>query len=128
MRILVVSDSDARQQALVEHLHELGYPKVDAVESVDGARVTHQQENPAIVIIDFMMPGTSATELLRTLGHPPERTIIISHTKIDSFSKKLSKLKLPKSGHDVRTPVYTSHPITFTKLKRAMKDVTASAR
>lgn len=125
MRILAVSDSRSRQGSLVDHLHELGYPKVFAVSSAEEAKKAYKLERPAVVIIDIFLPGTSATDLLRNLGHPPDKTIIISHTDVNDFSQKLAGMGLPKATDKVKTPVYTSHPITSKKLKQAMDEVQA---
>jgi DNA-binding response OmpR family regulator len=63
-RILVVDDEPIVREVVVSYLEREGYQTLEAADG-DAARALIEQEPPALVILDVMLPGTDGFELCR---------------------------------------------------------------
>jgi two-component system, OmpR family, phosphate regulon response regulator PhoB len=70
-RILIVEDAEALTLLLRYNLEAAGY-KVDTVARGDDAEVRLRESNPDLIILDWMLPGTSGIELCRQLRARPQ--------------------------------------------------------
>lgn len=78
-RIVLIEDDREIQSTLKTVLSEVGYRISTATNGVDGQKLI-QEETPALVITDMMMPrmgGFPVMEYLKTLDNPP-RVIMIT--------------------------------------------------
>ena len=78
-RIVLIEDDREIQSTLKTVLSEVGYRVSTATNGVDGQKLI-QEETPALVITDMMMPrmgGFPVMEYLKTLDNPP-RVIMIT--------------------------------------------------
>lgn len=78
-RIVLIEDDREIQSTLKTVLSEMGYRVSTATNGVDGQKLI-QDETPALVITDMMMPrmgGFPVLEYLKTLDNPP-RVIMIT--------------------------------------------------
>ncbi len=66
MKILVVEDEEAIREMLVMVLEQAGYQVID-VESAESALQAVADEMPDLILLDWMLPGISGTELARRL-------------------------------------------------------------
>lgn len=67
-RILVVEDDEAVRQMLAMALRRSGF-EVESVEDGDQARAVMRERLPDLVLLDWMLPGTSGIELARSFKH-----------------------------------------------------------
>ena len=65
-KILVVDDQALVRSAAMATLKKEGYKLVEAVNGLDGLKVT-EKEKPHLIIIDTVMPGMSGNEMFRGL-------------------------------------------------------------
>lgn len=80
-KILLIEDDREISSTLVTVLEGAGYRVWTASNGVDGQRMI-QQESPALIITDMMMPrmgGFPVLEYLRTLDNPPKVIMITAN-------------------------------------------------
>ncbi len=75
--VLVVDDELGMRETLVEILSQTGYCAHSAVDG-DDALAAIQQENYDVVVMDIRMPGRDGLSVLREVGNPPPRVIIMT--------------------------------------------------
>jgi len=66
LKILVVEDEASQRELLLYNLEKAGYRVVSAADGEEGLLVA-REECPAMIILDWMMPGLSGVELCREL-------------------------------------------------------------
>ncbi|MFH1753269.1 MAG: response regulator [Candidatus Omnitrophota bacterium] len=70
-KILVVDDESGILDMIKDWLGSKGYEVITALDGEDGLRMA-QKENPAIIILDIMMPGIDGFEVLNRLRSSPK--------------------------------------------------------
>ncbi|PLY17057.1 MAG: phosphate regulon transcriptional regulatory protein PhoB [Sedimenticola sp.] len=65
-KILVVEDEPAVREMICFVLKQTGYETLEA-EDAEGGRACLSQETPSLILMDWMLPGTSGVELTREL-------------------------------------------------------------
>ncbi len=75
--VLVVDDELGMRETLVEILSETGYCAHAAADG-DGALAAMREENYDVVVMDIRMPGRDGLSVLREVGNPPPRVIIMT--------------------------------------------------
>ncbi|MEM7049379.1 MAG: response regulator [Acidobacteriota bacterium] len=68
--ILVVEDSDTERQAIVKVLTDHGF-RATMARNGDEAMAQIQQERPALVLLDVVMPGPNGYQVCRKLKSDP---------------------------------------------------------
>lgn len=71
LKVLIVEDEAAQREMLLYNLEDAGYRTFTAVDGDEGLLVA-REENPHLIILDWMMPGLSGLELCRQLKRYPE--------------------------------------------------------
>ncbi len=66
LKILVVEDEAPQREMLIYNLNSAGYRALGARDGDEGLLIA-REENPALIILDWMMPGLSGIELCRQL-------------------------------------------------------------
>ena len=66
LKILVVEDEAPKREMLIYNLNSAGYRALGARDGDEGLLIA-REENPALIILDWMMPGLSGIELCRQL-------------------------------------------------------------
>jgi len=66
LKVLVVEDEAPQREMLIYNLNSAGYRALGACDGDEGLLVA-REENPALIILDWMMPGLSGIELCRQL-------------------------------------------------------------
>jgi two-component system sensor histidine kinase/response regulator len=77
--VLVVDDEEAIRDSCCQVLSKVGYECHTAIDGIEGLHLTHQLE-PAVVLLDLMMPGIDGLEVLDqvTATHPNLICIVIT--------------------------------------------------
>lgn len=78
--ILIIDDDSKLIELLTEYLQGYGY-SVKSLPSGDRALETLKSQNPAIVILDVMMPGKDGLEVLREIRHENSTPVIMLTAK-----------------------------------------------
>jgi DNA-binding response OmpR family regulator len=90
--VLVVDDEPIVRDVVVRYLEEEGYRTLQAADG-DTARELLEQENPSLVVLDLMLPGTDGLALCRWIrgrSHLP----VIMVTALGEESDRLTGLEL----------------------------------
>ena len=66
LKVLVVEDEAAQREILTYNLESAGYRALVASDGEEGLLLA-REENPALIILDWMMPGLSGIELCRQM-------------------------------------------------------------
>ena len=74
-RILIVDDSLTERQYLSEVLSECGYQCLLAINGEDGIAKA-RSEQPDLILMDVVMPGTNGFQATRTLARDPQTQAI----------------------------------------------------
>lgn len=80
--VLVIEDDDGIREAVGYHLEEGGYPVVLAADGNSGLEMA-EASRPDLILLDLMVPGTNAAELLRQLRRVAGDTPILIMTAHD---------------------------------------------
>ena len=70
-KILIVDDEDAIREMLGYTLMKEGYTCIEAGD-VDAAREHIKSEKPGLILLDWMLPGTSGIDYAERLGSVPK--------------------------------------------------------
>ena len=89
-RILVVEDNDDIRDLLVQVLEEEGYPVESAGNGREALEKLSQSTDPALVLLDLMMPSMNGWEFLDAKKNDPR----LSHHKIVTMSAVRASLSL----------------------------------
>lgn len=66
LKVLVVEDEAPQREMLIYNLNSAGYRALGASDGNEGLLIA-REESPAMIILDWMMPGLSGVELCRQL-------------------------------------------------------------
>ena len=71
LKVLIVEDEASQRELLTYNLGKAGYRTLTATNGEEGL-VVAREENPALIILDWMMPELSGIELCRQLKRDKE--------------------------------------------------------
>jgi signal transduction histidine kinase len=111
--VLVIEDDAAVRRFVVECLEALGYPVIEAADGRDGLKRL-RAERPALLIVDFVMPGMNGAEVAteaRMLA--PDLPIILAtgHADMEAVAKVIEPdhvLRKPFQIDDLARAVHTA--------------------
>ncbi|HEX2569574.1 MAG TPA: response regulator [Polyangia bacterium] len=92
-KVLVIDDDEVSRYLVRRLLAGTSYQVIEATSGADGVRVA-RLERPGVILLDFVMPGMSAFEVLDELkAHPGTRGIpVIIHTSKDLGEQERQRL------------------------------------
>jgi two-component system phosphate regulon response regulator PhoB len=100
LQILVVEDDPDVRECLREVLEDAGYVVTTAHDGDEALARLAQPPRPAVMLIDFVMPGMSGQELIRACGASPELAeipvVIISGQRFHELEVTAAHGFLPK--------------------------------
>lgn len=108
MKVLVVEDDAALREALVRGLTAEGFVVQTAADGVDGLFLA-QESDPALVVLDIMLPGLSGYEVCRRLRQSGSQVPILMLTAKDGEYDEADAL-------DLGADDYLSKPFSFVVL------------
>jgi two-component system copper resistance phosphate regulon response regulator CusR len=112
-RVLVVEDEPTTAESLVRGLSAEGYAARWAA-SGDDALASLRAQQPDVVILDWMLPGTSGVDVLRVLRAQGQRVPVLLLTARDAVSDRVTGLE---AGADD----YLTKPFAFAELLARVK-------
>lgn len=74
-KILVIEDDPGASELVVYALEQKGYEVITAEDGLTGNKKA-QDEHPALIILDVMLPGVDGYEVCRRLRARPETAIV----------------------------------------------------
>ena len=97
-QILIVEDEAAQQAVLAYNLNSAGYETVQAVDG-DKALQLIEEQLPDLILLDWMLPGTSGIEICRQLKVRKD-TQAIPIIMLSARSEELDKVRGLETGAD----------------------------
>lgn len=90
-KLLIIDDHPETRSIIGRVLEQQGYQVVAAVNGLEGLKLA-EQEKPALILLDFMMPVMDGLETCQRLRQRPEmaKVPIIMFTAVDDPQQKLS--------------------------------------
>jgi len=89
MKILIAEDSVHLRDILKTILNGAGYSDVIEAENGEEAIEKIKAENPDLVLLDIIMPGTDGIDVLREVGDQMKKVIVISSVKDENLMIKV---------------------------------------
>lgn len=113
--VLVVEDEPAQRDILVYNLESEGFRVIKAVDGSE-ALLLIEEENPDIILLDWMLPGTSGIEICRQIKMRPglRSTPVIM---ISARSEEMDKVRGLETGADD----YVTKPYSVIELLARVK-------
>lgn len=96
--VLVVEDEHAQREVLAYNLEAEGF-KVSKAENGEEALLLVDEDNPDIIVLDWMMPNLSGIEVCRRLKTRPE-TRSIPIIMLSARSEEVDKVRGLETGAD----------------------------
>ena len=110
-KILVIEDDDSLDSLYQRVLGSIGH-YVTVVPTGRDAIAAEETQKPDIVILDFMLPGMKATEVvdrLTKLGVLPDSPLVLSsamaHSKLESLARNLGANHILPKPFDIKSLV-----------------------
>jgi DNA-binding response OmpR family regulator len=125
--ILVVDDEAIVREVVVSYLEREGYKTLEAGDG-DVARDLIERQQPALVILDVMLPGTDGLELCRWLRARSDLPVILLTARGDETDRIVG---LELGADDYVTKPFSPRELTArvrTVLRRAEPGITARER
>ncbi|MEL6168516.1 MAG: phosphate regulon transcriptional regulator PhoB [Pseudomonadota bacterium] len=97
-RVLVVEDEPAQREVLAYNLEAEGF-SVSRAESGDEALLLLQEDNPDIIVLDWMLPGVSGIEVCRQVKSKSE-TRAIPIIMLSARSEEVDRVRGLETGAD----------------------------
>jgi CheY-like chemotaxis protein len=124
-RILVIDDDEVARYLVKRMLVDTAYQVVEAGGGVEGLTLAREQR-PDVILLDFVMPGMSAFEVLDELkGNPDTRQIpVIIHT-----SKSLTpdeRQKLAEQSDAILSKQALSREVAIGRIRDVLSKTTGS--
>jgi CheY-like chemotaxis protein len=122
-RVLIVDDDFATRHLLVKELQPLGFVTLTAASGREAVRII-QQNPPALVVLDVMLPEIDGFQVCRAIkqskryGHIP---VILMSAVIDSG--RVTDDVLRRYGADA----YFEKPLNTDRIKRRMRELIAAS-
>jgi DNA-binding response OmpR family regulator len=116
-RIVMVVDDDEMIRRLLRTVLEVD--ELEVVEARDGEQALElaQSADPAVVVLDVMMPGIDGVEVCRRLDHAAVKVIVLT-ARDDP--------RLEKSCRDAGADAFLTKPFSSAKLLDMVADLLAS--
>ncbi len=115
-KILIVEDSDDAREMMADLLRYAGYRVEEARNGLEAYRLLQDcEEQPALVLLDLMMPVMSGPELVEALSGDPELSqlpIVIVSAAMESIHTGAVKCALKK-------------PVSFDRLLQVVNECCA---
>lgn len=113
--ILVVEDEPAQREVLVYNLESEGFRVITAADGAE-ALLLIEEEKPDLILLDWMLPGTSGIEICRQVKIKPEfrMTPVIM---ISARSEEVDKVRGLETGADD----YVAKPYSLVELLARVK-------
>ena len=73
--VLIVDDSPTEQRVFQKYLQSAGYTTLSAPDADTGMKIARDQ-NPDLILMDVVMPGTNGFQATRLLSKDPETSAI----------------------------------------------------
>lgn len=117
-KILIIEDEEGIREMLGYTLMKEGYQFAEAVSAEEAQQLINDEELPDLILLDWMLPGTSGVDYLRKLRKNPEtRDIpIIMLTAKASESDKIQ-------GLDIGADDYITKPFSTRELIARIKAI-----
>jgi putative two-component system response regulator len=115
--ILVVDDLDANRALIARLLAPEGYLVSGAADGAEALRIVTEQQ-PDLVLLDVMMPGTDGFAVCRAIKQDPA-TRLIPVVLITSLSETRSRIEGLESGADD----YVSKPVDAQELRARVRSL-----
>lgn len=109
-RVLVVEDEPAQREVLTYNLEAEGFA-VSRAETGDEALLLLEEDNPDIIVLDWMLPGVSGIEICRRIKSRPE-TRSIPVIMLSARSEEVDRVRGLETGADD----YVSKPYSVVEL------------
>jgi signal transduction histidine kinase/CheY-like chemotaxis protein len=118
--LLVIDDDEPTRYLLRKLLGEAGYLVIEAADGAEGLRVA-RQHRPDAILLDFIMPGLSAFDVLDGLKSQPEtrEVPVFIHT-----SKALEPGELDKLGREAKAILHKqslSREVAIARIREALE-------
>lgn len=97
-RVLVVEDEPAQREVLAYNLEAEGFA-VSKAENGDDALLYVDEDNPDIIVLDWMLPGVSGIEICRRLKTRPD-TREIPIIMLSARSEEVDRVRELETGAD----------------------------
>jgi len=114
-KVLIVDDEPEITRSMADYLGEIGY-HVIALNSADNVLDTVKSENPDIIILDIILPGTDGLTLCRQIRQLPSYyPVILLTSKSDIIDKVV--------GLEMGADDYVTKPFSLRELEARIKSV-----
>ena len=113
--ILVIEDEAAQREVLLYNIEAAGYDAIWADNGEDGVLLS-QENNPDLIVVDWMMPNLSGIEVCRQLRANPE-TKDMHIILLTAKSNEVDKVQGLETGADD----YVTKPYSVTELMARIK-------
>lgn len=118
--LILIADDDAETRGIVRtRLEQVGYRTIEAADG-EQALALIQQQRPALVVLDVMMPGRTGWEVARDLRRD-ETLAAVGVVMLTGIGQGLNALTSPIYGADA----YLDKPFALAALEAAVRDVLA---
>lgn len=112
VKILVVEDDPTLREALSYNLRHEGYTPL-AVTGASDAVTTARQENPALILLDLMLPGGSGFDVCRSIREFSSVPIIMLTARDEEIDRVL--------GLEIGADDYVTKPFSLRELLARIK-------
>jgi DNA-binding response OmpR family regulator len=116
-RILIVDDNPEIRSMISKWLGKKGFEIREAADG-DEALVIARAEQPALIVLDVMMPGVSGWEVARELKQDPS-TSSIRIVVLTAIGKSMNEMTSPLYGADA----FLDKPFDVQKLEDVIRDL-----
>ncbi len=117
--ILLIDDDPTLLEMLADHVRDAGYQPLTAGRAAEGVRLALEAQ-PALIVLDVMMPGMDGWEACRRIREVSHVPIIMLTAK----SEEIDKLRGFRLGVDD----YVTKPFSFAELIARIRAVLARAQ
>ena len=94
-RVLIVDDRETNRDILMKLLEPLGFPTAQAANGTEALEMI-ESWNPAIILLDLVMPGISGKDLIRIIRADPAKDrikiIVVTASVLDNESENVLKI------------------------------------
>jgi len=114
LKILVVDDEEKLREMVRNYLVNEGFAVVEAGDGVKAIEL-HQKERPDLVVLDWMMPGTSGLDVCKSIRQSGNTPVIMLTAKTEELDKLL--------GLELGADDYMTKPFSLRELVARIKAV-----
>ncbi len=116
-RILLADDNPQILGMLAARLERKGYEILTAADGEEALEIANTQQ-PALVVLDVMMPKKNGWEVARALKQS-EVTASIKVVVLTAIGESINEMTSPLYGADA----YLDKPFDFTELERTIREL-----